>query len=124
MCMYCKCNDLTPSLTTHVVNYKGNVIVVKNVPCEECEQCREKYICSPIIFKRIFSTIWEDFFIKGQKITSPVKGKVISCLPIFLLQEFHIQKLPHCRQTIPLVLSLHFRPVQVFPLIMCILFQI
>lgn len=43
MCMYCKCNDLTPSLTTHVVTYKGNVIVIKNVPCEECEQCGEKY---------------------------------------------------------------------------------
>lgn len=43
MCMYCKCNDLMPSLTTHVVNYKGCVIVIKNVPCEECEQCGEKY---------------------------------------------------------------------------------
>ena len=43
MCMYCKCNDLTPSLTTHVVNYNGNIIVIKNVPCEECEQCGEKY---------------------------------------------------------------------------------
>jgi acetylglutamate kinase len=26
-----------------VVNYKGCVIVIKNVPCEECEQCGEKY---------------------------------------------------------------------------------
>ena len=43
MCMYCKGNDLSPSLTTHVVNYKGCVIVIKNVPCEECEQCGEKY---------------------------------------------------------------------------------
>jgi YgiT-type zinc finger domain-containing protein len=41
--MYCKCNDYAPTLTTHVVNYKGNVIVIKNVPCEECEQCGEKY---------------------------------------------------------------------------------
>jgi YgiT-type zinc finger domain-containing protein len=30
-------------MTTHVVNYKNCVIVVKNVPCEECEQCGEKY---------------------------------------------------------------------------------
>jgi YgiT-type zinc finger domain-containing protein len=41
--MYCKCQDLSPALTTHVVNYKGCVIIVKNVPCEECEQCGEKY---------------------------------------------------------------------------------
>ncbi len=43
MCMYCKCKTVTPSITTHVVNYHGSVIVIKNVPCEECEQCGEKY---------------------------------------------------------------------------------
>jgi YgiT-type zinc finger domain-containing protein len=34
---------MIPALTTHVVNYKDCVIIVKNVPCEECEQCGEKY---------------------------------------------------------------------------------
>ena len=43
MCMFCKCNTLKASTTTHVVNYKDCVIVIKNVPCEECEQCGEKY---------------------------------------------------------------------------------
>lgn len=43
MCMYCKCNDLVLSTTTHAVNYKGSIIIVKNVPCEECEQCGAKY---------------------------------------------------------------------------------
>lgn len=43
MCMYCKCNTTVPSLTTHVVNYKNCIIIVKNVPCEECEQCGEKF---------------------------------------------------------------------------------
>jgi YgiT-type zinc finger domain-containing protein len=41
--MFCKCKEVVPSVTTHVVNYKGCVIVIKNVPCEECEQCGEKY---------------------------------------------------------------------------------
>ncbi len=27
----------------HVVNYKGCIIVIKNVPCEECVQCGEKF---------------------------------------------------------------------------------
>ncbi len=31
------------STTTHVVNYKNCIIVIKNVPCLECEQCGEKY---------------------------------------------------------------------------------
>ncbi len=41
--MFCKCDTVQPSTTTHVVNYKGCIIVIKNVPCEECEQCGEKY---------------------------------------------------------------------------------
>lgn len=48
MCMYCKSNDLVLTTTTHVVNYKGCVIVIKNVPCEECEQCGEKYYSNEV----------------------------------------------------------------------------
>lgn len=43
MCMFCKCATVKKSTTTHVVDYKGCVIVIKNVPCEECEQCGEKF---------------------------------------------------------------------------------
>ena len=38
MCFYCK-GTMKPSTTTHVVNYNG--IIIKNVPCEECDQCGE-----------------------------------------------------------------------------------
>lgn len=48
MCMYCKNNTMKRSTTTHVVNYKDCIIVVKNVPCEECEQCGEKYYTDEI----------------------------------------------------------------------------
>ena len=41
MCMLCKCDTVRQTTTTHVVNYRGSVIVIKNVPCEECEQCGE-----------------------------------------------------------------------------------
>ncbi len=40
MCFYCK-GEMKASTTTHVVNYKGCLIVIKNVPCEECTQCGE-----------------------------------------------------------------------------------
>lgn len=43
MCMLCKCDSVKKSTTTHVVNYKGAVIVIKNVPCDECEQCGEVF---------------------------------------------------------------------------------
>lgn len=46
--MYCKCKTTTPSFTTHVVNYKNCLIIIKNVPCEECEQCGEKYYSNEV----------------------------------------------------------------------------
>ena len=44
MCMYCKNSTTINSTTTHVVNYKNCIIVIKNVPCLECEQCGEKVV--------------------------------------------------------------------------------
>lgn len=41
MCKLCKCKRIKNSFTTHVVNYNNSVIIIKNVPCEECEQCGE-----------------------------------------------------------------------------------
>ena len=43
MCMYCKSEDFSKSVTTHVVNYKNCLIIIKNVPCIECDQCGEKF---------------------------------------------------------------------------------
>ncbi len=48
MCMYCKCKTTIPSLAIHVVNYKNCIIIIKNVPCEECEQCGEKYYSNEV----------------------------------------------------------------------------
>ena len=38
MCFYCK-GEMKASITTHVVNYNECIIVIKNVPCVECDQC-------------------------------------------------------------------------------------
>ena len=39
------------SITTHVVNYKDCIIVIKNVPCLECDQCGEKYYTDDVAEK-------------------------------------------------------------------------
>ncbi len=49
MCFYCKCKTTKPSRTTHVVTFDDCIIVVKNVPCEECEQCGEKYFSDEVM---------------------------------------------------------------------------
>ena len=51
MCMFCKYDTVTPSFTTHVVNYNGAIIVIKNVPCEECEQCGEKFYAKQMMLE-------------------------------------------------------------------------
>ncbi len=51
MCMYCKNSTAVKSTTTHVVDYKSCIIVIKNVPCLECEQCGEKYYMDEIAEK-------------------------------------------------------------------------
>ena len=43
MCLYCKNGETFESKTTHVVNLDNCVIVIKNVPCQQCEVCGEKY---------------------------------------------------------------------------------
>ena len=47
MCVFCK-GDLKPSTTTYTVNINDNVIIIKNVPCEECQQCGEQYFSTSV----------------------------------------------------------------------------
>lgn len=49
--MFCRCNTKKPGLTTHVVNYNGNIIVVKNVLHEECVQCDGKYFSDKVALR-------------------------------------------------------------------------
>ena len=51
MCMYCKNSTTVNSTTTHVVNYKNCIIVIKNVPCLEFEQCGEKYYTDEVVIR-------------------------------------------------------------------------
>ena len=51
MCVFCKCRDSKPGLDTFMANYKGSILIVKNVPCEECEQCGAKYYSDEVMEK-------------------------------------------------------------------------
>lgn len=39
-CFFCK-GEMKPSTTTHFVDLKKCMVIVKNVPCFECEHCGE-----------------------------------------------------------------------------------
>ncbi len=50
-CFYCK-SDMAQSTTTHVVELKNGVVIIKDVPCLKCEQCGETSF-SGTVAKRI-----------------------------------------------------------------------
>ncbi len=39
-CFYCK-GDMQESTTTHFVDLKKCIVIIKNVPCMRCTQCGE-----------------------------------------------------------------------------------
>lgn len=46
--MLSKSDTVKQSTTTHVVNCNRSVIVIKNIPCEECKQCGEIFYIDEI----------------------------------------------------------------------------
>jgi len=49
-CFFCK-GKMSNGFTAHVVNTDNGVIVVKNVPCEKCDQCGETIYSGTIVKK-------------------------------------------------------------------------
>jgi YgiT-type zinc finger domain-containing protein len=50
MCVFCK-GELIPSVTDYIEKIGNYVIVIKNVPCEKCEQCGEEYFSTEVAKK-------------------------------------------------------------------------
>ena len=49
-CFFCKGN-MNKSETNHVVNMRNCIIIIKNVPCDECTQCGETYYDDAVMEK-------------------------------------------------------------------------
>ncbi len=51
MCIFCRCKTERPASATYALDYMGRTIIVKNVPCVECEQCGEKYFSHEVALR-------------------------------------------------------------------------
>ena len=72
MCSYCRGKELKVSTTTYVAVLSEYTIIIKNVPCLECVQCREKYYTDEVLqnIERIVKKAKElnsEFFVAGYK---------------------------------------------------------
>lgn len=52
MCFYCKQeSDWLETKTSSMTDFEGRIIIIKNVPCLECECCGEKYYTNEVMKK-------------------------------------------------------------------------
>jgi len=64
-CFSCKNENLNETTTNYFVDLKSCMVIVRNVPCSECEQCGEKYFNDEVaerldkIIENISSTLTE-----------------------------------------------------------------
>ena len=58
MCVFCG-GSLKQSTTDYIEKNNNHVILIKDVPCEECEQCGETYFDNSIVsvLERILNNI-------------------------------------------------------------------
>lgn len=70
MCVYCG-GSLQKSMTDCVEKIDNYVIVIKNVPCEKCNQCGEEYFSTAVAEKI------ESILDSIQKISSEITVTVI-----------------------------------------------
>ena len=84
MCFYCKCKTTKPSVTTHVVTFDNCVIIIKNVPCEECEECGEKYFSDEVMSRL------EKIVEKAREIAMQIAEKSDMRKAMMFLQKYGI----------------------------------
>ena len=51
MCAFCDCKKNIKTTTTYMADCDGVIVIIKNVPCEECEQCGERYYSTDVILR-------------------------------------------------------------------------
>jgi len=50
ICFFCK-GEMESGITNHVVNISNGVIVIKNVPCTECQQCGQSFYDDDVMMR-------------------------------------------------------------------------
>ncbi len=50
-CFFCKNDTVVHTVTTYMVDLKDCIVIVRNVPCEECTECGEKYFTDDVMEK-------------------------------------------------------------------------
>ena len=59
-CFYCKRGEMVESVTTYVVDLGHCIVIVRNVPCYECDLCGKKEFSDEVMMRL-------DLFVKEAK---------------------------------------------------------
>lgn len=80
VCNFCGNKNFRKKLVQYIYKYEGQMLVVNNVPCEECEYCGEKYYQAKILKK--IEKDFEDIHNGKKKTNKEIKVPVEEFLEI------------------------------------------
>ena len=50
-CLTCRNGNMDPTPTTYFAQLKNCYVIIENVPCMKCEQCREEFFTASVLEK-------------------------------------------------------------------------
>ena len=75
ICNFCGNKNFMEKSVQYIYRYEGQLLMVNNVPCEECEYCGEQYFKVEVLKKieKDFSDIYRQGKKTGKEISVPVE---------------------------------------------------
>ena len=75
ICNFCGKKNFKQKSVQHIYQHEGKLLIVNNVPCEECAYCGEKYFTAKVL-KKIEQEFKEIYFSgkrAARRLTVPVE---------------------------------------------------
>jgi YgiT-type zinc finger domain-containing protein len=75
ICNFCGNKNFKQKSVQHIYQHEGKLLIVNNVPCEECAYCGEKYFTAKVL-KKIEQEFKEIYFSgkrAARRLTVPVE---------------------------------------------------
>ncbi|KAF3981675.1 MAG: type II toxin-antitoxin system MqsA family antitoxin [Methylococcales symbiont of Hymedesmia sp. n. MRB-2018] len=70
-CNFCGNANLKKTTTQYTYPHNGKYLMVENVPCEQCEYCREQYFQAKVL--KSIENEFEQIYLYGKIVTTEIK---------------------------------------------------
>ena len=77
-CNFCGNKNFNEKKVQYIYKHEDKMLIINNVPCEECEFCGEQYFKAAVLKK--IEREFKEIYLSGKK----VKGKIVVPLEDYL----------------------------------------